>query len=160
MQENEPPHLQQEPQQEPQQKPQQEPQQESQQESQQKLLWSLFSLRLGVFIVMFVWTLDKFVNPAHSSKIFQYFYGIEGVGENIIYLFGALQLVLVFAFLAGIKKQVTYGLVFFLHGASTFSSYAKYFDAFNNLLFFAAWPMLAACFALYLLRNEDTKFTL
>ncbi|MFT4747085.1 MAG: hypothetical protein ACI8XG_001162 [Congregibacter sp.] len=126
---------------------------------QQKLLWSLFSLRLGVFIVMFVWTVDKFVNPAHSSKIFQYFYGIEAVGENIIYVFGALQLILVLTFLAGIKKRITYGLVFLLHGASTLSSYAKYFDVFNSLLFFAAWPMLAACFTLYLLRDEDTKFT-
>ena len=120
---------------------------------QQKLLWSLFSLRLGVFIVMFVWTVDKFVNPAHSSKIFQYFYGIEAVGENIIYVFGALQLILVLAFLAGIKKRITYGLVFLLHGASTLSSYAKYFDVFNSLLFFAA------CFTLHLLRDEDTKFT-
>jgi hypothetical protein len=135
------------------------PQQKYQPESQQKLLWSLFSLRLGVFIVMFVWTIDKFVNPAHSSKIFQYFYGVEGVSENIIYLFGALQLVLVFAFLAGIKKRITYGLVFLLHAASTFSSYEKYLDIFNSLLFFAAWPMLAACLALYLLRDEDTKFT-
>jgi hypothetical protein len=127
---------------------------------QQKLLWPLFSLRAGVFIVMFVWTIDKFVNPTHSIKIFQYFYGIEGVAEPVVYLFGVLQMVLVLAFLAGVKKRITYGLILFLHGASTLSSYAKYADVFNNLLFFAAWPMLAACFTLYLLRNEDTKFTL
>lgn len=127
---------------------------------QQKLLWPLFSLRLGVFIVMFVWTIDKFVNPTHSIKIFQYFYGIEGVAEPVVYLFGVLQMVLVLAFLAGVKKRITYGLILFLHGASTLSSYAKYADVFNNLLFFAAWPMLAACFTLYLLRDEDTKFTL
>jgi len=127
---------------------------------QQKLQWSLFSLRLGVFVVMFVWTIDKFMNPAHGSKILQHFYGVEGVGESMVYLFGALQLVLVLAFLAGIKKRITYGLVFVLHAASTFSSFGKYIDVFNNLLFFAAWPMLAACFALYLLREEDTKFTL
>lgn len=127
---------------------------------QQKLLWPLFSLRLGVFVVMFVWTIDKFVNPTHSIKIFQYFYGIEGVAEPVVYLFGVLQMVLVLAFLAGVKKRITYGLILFLHGASTLSSYAKYADVFNNLLFFAAWPMLAACFTLYLLRDEDTKFTL
>lgn len=28
-----------------------------------------------------------------------------------------------------------------------------------NLLFFAAWPMLAACLALFLLRDEDTLAT-
>ena len=47
-----------------------------------------------------------------------------------------------------------------MHAGSTFSAYAQYYDVFNNLLFFAAWPMLAACAALYLLRDADTKFTL
>jgi putative oxidoreductase len=68
--------------------------------------------------------------------------------------------VLVLAFLVGFKKRITYGLVLLLHAGSTFSSFTKYIDTFNNLLFFAAWPMLAACLALYLLRDEDTKFTL
>lgn len=126
---------------------------------QHKLQWSLFSLRLGVFIVMFVWTLDKFINPGHSSKIFQHFYGVSGVAESMVYVLGALQLVLVLAFLMGIKKRFTYGLVLLLHAGSTFSAFANYLDAFNNLLFFAAWPMLAACFALYLLRDEDNKFS-
>ena len=38
-----------------------------------RLSWALLSLRVAVFIVMFVWTLDKFVNPAHSMKIFEKF---------------------------------------------------------------------------------------
>ena len=59
-------------------------------------------------------------------------------------------------FLAGAFKTWTYGLILILHAASTFSSYSQYLDAFNNLLFFAAWPMLAACLALFLLREADT----
>jgi len=43
-----------------------------------------------------------------------------------------------------------------MHTVSTLSSYAQYLDPFNNLLFFAAWPMLAACVALFLLRGHDT----
>jgi len=125
-----------------------------------RLQWSLLALRVGVFIVMLFWTLDKFINPDHSIKIFEKFYAISGLGESIAYILGTLQLMLVIAFVAGIKKRITYGLIFLLHGASTLSAYGQYFDAFNNLLFFAAWPMLAACFALYLLRDEDTKFTL
>lgn len=82
------------------------------------------------------------------------------MGESIAYLLGGLQLILIFAFLFGFKKRLSYGLIFLLHGGSTLSALAQYFDPFNNLLFFAAWPMWAACFALYLLRNEDTKFTL
>jgi hypothetical protein len=59
-----------------------------------------------------------------------------------------------------LKKRITCRLIFVLHGASTLSAYAQYYDAFNHLLFFAAWPMWAACFALYLLRDADTKLTL
>ncbi|WP_064665251.1 hypothetical protein [Pseudoalteromonas prydzensis] len=124
-----------------------------------RIQWSLFSLRLGVFVVMLMWTLDKFVNPAHSARIFEHFYGISGANDTVAYILGALQLILVLAFMAGIKKRITYGVIFLMHGASTLSSYAQYFDGFNNLLFFAAWPMWAACFTLYILRVEDTKFT-
>jgi len=126
---------------------------------QNRLQWSLFSLRLGVFIVMFMWTMDKFVNPAHSAKVFEIFYGVSS-STVAVYILGAVQLILVLAFLGGVKKRLTYGLIFILHGASTLSAYNQYMDGFNNLLFFAAWPMWAACFALYLLRDEDVKFTI
>jgi hypothetical protein len=124
-----------------------------------RLEWSLFSLRLGVFIVMIMWTLDKFVTPGHSAKIFEHFYGISGSTDMVAYILGALQLVLVFAFVAGIQKRITYGAIFVMHGLSTLSSYNQYIDGFNNLLFFTAWPMWAACFALYLLRDQDVKYT-
>jgi hypothetical protein len=120
---------------------------------------SLFALRLGVFIVMFIWTMDKFVNPGHSVVVFEKFYGI-GSSTMITYAVGALQLLLVLAFVTGIKKRFTYGLIFLMHGGSTLSAFAKYADPFNSLLFFAAWPMWAACFALYLLRDADVKFTI
>lgn len=34
----------------------------------------LLLLRLSVFLVMLMWTLDKFVNPDHAAAIFQNFY--------------------------------------------------------------------------------------
>ncbi|XPF94743.1 hypothetical protein ACM9HF_01690 [Colwellia sp. RE-S-Sl-9] len=127
---------------------------------QNRLQWSLLSLRVGVFIVMVMWTLDKFLNPGHSARIFEKFYGISGSSDIITYILGALQLILVLAFLAGIKKRITYGIIFIMHGMSTLSSYNQYLDGFNNLLFFTAWPMWAACFTLYLLREQDVKFTI
>ncbi len=120
---------------------------------------SLLLLRLGVFIVMFVWTLDKFVNPAHSGRVFERFYGIGGLSPSVFTVLGVLQLILVIAFVLGFRKRITYGLVLLLHAGSTLSSWAQYLDAFNNLLFFAAWPMLAACVALYLLRDSDRLLT-
>lgn len=124
-----------------------------------RLQTSLLTLRLGVFIVMFVWTMDKFVNPGHSVVVFEKYYGL-GSSDLISYLLGTVQLLLVLAFVTGIKKRFTYGLIFLMHGGSTLSAYAKYADPFNSLLFFAAWPMWAACFTLYLLRDADVKFTI
>ncbi|MCX2783553.1 hypothetical protein OQJ46_11210 [Microbulbifer thermotolerans] len=121
---------------------------------------SLLALRLGVFIVMLMWTLDKFVNPAHTGKVFEKFYGIEWLTSHMSYIFGSLELLLVLAFVAGLWRRWTYGLVLILHAISTFSSYKQYMAPFDHLLFFAAWPMLAACLALYWLRDWDNLFTL
>jgi putative oxidoreductase len=88
-------------------------------------------LRIGVFIVRLMWTLDKFVQPGHSAGVFKKFYQLDIGGPAV-------------------------GAVLLLHGVSTVSSYRQYLAAFDNLLFFAAWPMLAACVTLYLLRDLDT----
>lgn len=127
-------------------------------ETKARLQWSLFALRLGIFIVMLVWTLDKFVNPGHSAAVFDKFYFISGLGETAFMVIGVIQLLIVIGFVIGFKKRITYGLVLIFHGISTFASFPVYLDPFSNLLFFAAWPMLAACLALYLLRDEDKKF--
>ncbi|MDA9189548.1 hypothetical protein N9O57_01060 [bacterium] len=123
---------------------------------------ALFALRCGVFIVMFMWTIDKFINPVHTSRVFAKYYLIDGLSNVYSYAVGGLQLVLVLGFLLGVKKRLTYGLIFFMHAISTLSSYAMYLDPWGpkNLLFFAAWPMLAAIYALYILRDEDTLFTI
>lgn len=125
----------------------------------QRIATALLLLRLGVFIVMIIWTLDKFVNPQHSAAVFENFYGLGGLSDTAFMFIGLLQLLLVLAFVAGFMKRISYGIVLLLHSASTLSSWQQYLDAFNNLLFFAAWPMLAACIALYMLRDLDTRFT-
>lgn len=125
----------------------------------ERISLALLMLRLGVFLVMLMWTLDKFVNPGHAAAVFENFYGLSGVGGIVLTVLAALELVLLIGFLIGYRKRITYGLVFLLHAVSTLSSYKQYLDPWDNLLFFAAWPMLAACFALYLLRDLDTRFT-
>lgn len=123
---------------------------------------ALLALRLGVFIVMIMWTIDKFVNPGHAGAVFAKYYKIDGLSEMISYLLGSLQLAVVVSFLLGIKKRFTYGILLILHGISTLSTFAMYLDPWGprNLLFFAAWPMLAAIYALYLMRDEDTLLTI
>jgi putative oxidoreductase len=124
---------------------------------QRRLAISLLCLRMSVFLVMLMWTLAKFVSPDRAAGIFSKFYGISGLEVQMVYVLAALELVLLFAFLAGIARRWSYGIVLLLHAVSTLSSWRQYSQPFEgaNLMFFAAWPMLAACVALYLLRDSD-----
>jgi hypothetical protein len=126
-----------------------------------RLRLALLLLRLSVFVVMAVWTIDKFVEPQHASRIMAEFYFIGGIGNAVVYALAVLELVILLAFLVGFAKRWSYGLVLLLHAVSTLASYKKYLAPFQppNLLFFAAIPMLAACFALYCLRDADVLWT-
>ncbi len=130
-------------------------------ESSNRIANALFLLRLGVFVVMFMWTIDKFINPDHAAAVYQSFYFLGEFSATIFLIIGALEMLILIGFLLGIKKTITYGLVLAFHTVSTVSTWAKFLDPFEgvNLLFFAAIPMLAACWALFSLRDLDTKFT-
>ncbi len=120
---------------------------------------ALLALRLSVFLVMLVWTLDKFLAPDHAAKVYEHFYFIRGLGAPVMYLIGAVELAIILGFVLGIAKRFTYGAVFLLHAVSTLSSFPMYLNPAAGRLFYAAWPMLAACFALYALRDQDTLCT-
>jgi len=126
-----------------------------------KLELSLLLLRLSVFLVMFMWAIDKFINPGHAAKVYESFYYIAGLEVVVMYAIGAIEIGILLLFLVGYKKKYTYGAVLVFHAVSTMSSFKQYLAPFEgpNLLFFAAWPMLAACLALFLLRDRDNKWS-
>ncbi len=111
---------------------------------------------------MLIWALDKLIRPEHAAEIYQSYYQLSGFAHIAMYVIGALELILLILFVLGLFKRVTYGLVLIFHAISTVSSFKQYFAPYvgPHLLFFAAWPMLAACFALYLLREKDTLLAL
>ncbi len=125
-----------------------------------KLQLSLFLLRVSVFVVMAMWSLDKILAPDHAAAVFENFYFICGMGAGILLVLGVVQLAIEVAFLLGLWKVWTYGFVLVTHTISTLSSWQQYLDPFNNMLFLAAIPMLAACIALFLLRDDDRMWTL
>lgn len=122
----------------------------------------LLLTRISVFIAMMIWVTDKFVQPDHTAAVFQAFYGVSGITTGLAYILGTLQLIIMVGFLLGYQKRITYGLVLLMHTASTLVSFPRYLAPFesSNILFYAAWPMLAACFTLYYLRDLDTRATL
>ncbi len=126
-----------------------------------KLSISLLFIRLSIFLVMFMWTIDKFINPGHATKIFEKFYYISGLETTVIYAVATIEMLILVLFVAGYHKKYTYGAVLVFHAVSTLSSFKQYMAPFEgaHLLFFAAWPMLAACLMLFMLRDKD-KLTL
>lgn len=126
----------------------------------QSLQVSLLILRISVFIVMAMWSLDKLVNPGHAAAVFENFYFIGGMGGTALLVIGLAQLAIEVAFVLGLWKLWTYGFVMITHAVSTLSSWQQYLDPFNNMLFLAAIPMLGACIALFLLREEDRYLSL
>ncbi len=129
--------------------------------TEKRLKLPLLLLRYGVFIVMFFWTIDKFVDTEHAAAIFKTFYFMGGLSDTALYAIGAVELAIILGFVLGYQKLYTYGAVLALHGISTVASFGGYIKPFEgpNLLFFAAWPMLAACFTLFYLRDLDTLWT-
>ena len=93
-----------------------------------RIATSLLALRLGVFIVMVMWTLDKFVNASHAARVFEGFYGVGGLGQPVMAAIGIAELLLILAFVVGYQKRISYGGVLLLHGISTLSSYRQYLD--------------------------------
>jgi hypothetical protein len=122
---------------------------------------ALLVLRVTVFLVMLIWTIDKFVRPEHAISVYEHFYFLPGLGPAIVYSIAVAELILLLGFVIGFAPRFTYGLVLLLHAGSTFSSFRQYLAPFEevNILFFAAWPMLGACFALYYLRDLDTLWS-
>lgn len=127
-----------------------------------RLKLSLLTMRLSVFVVMSMWTIDKFINPGHGAKIIEKFYFIPGLPETVMLGIGVLESIVLVCFVLGLFKKWTYGAVLLFHAVSTFSSWQQYLSPFEgpHLLFFAAWPMLSGCLLLFLLREEDSLWTL
>ncbi len=120
-----------------------------------RLSISLLLLRLSFGLVMMVWAFDKILNPEHGAAVFEGFYGLTGVGDQIIRIIGFAQALIVVGFLLGIAKTWTYGAVLLMHAVTTLVSWSAYLKPLENILFFSAWPMLAGLVTLFLLRAED-----
>lgn len=119
-----------------------------------QLAIGLLLTRLSIGLVFLMWALDKVLMPDHAIKVFAGFYGLT-ISTNFSIILGLLQIAFVLAFVVGYKKNITYLSVLVLHAISTLISFPKYLEPMSNLLFFAAWPMLAACYFLYVLRDYD-----
>ncbi|WP_431302249.1 hypothetical protein [Sediminicoccus sp. BL-A-41-H5] len=110
-------------------------------ESRLALALRVLRLTLGIFFLQ--WGIEKFVVPATTLAIFRNFYGID-FGSWAPPLLGTAQVLIAIALL--------------LHGVTVIVSVPRILSPWNpvsNHFFIAGVSILAAFFALYLLRDWD-----
>jgi len=122
---------------------------------------SLLVIRLSMVLFLLPWVIDKFVRPDHAIAVLEGFYGLGGLGAPLVLALGVAQALVLLLFALGIARAWSYGLVLVMHALTTLVSWQQYLDPYTgaNILFFAAWPALGACVALFLLREHDTLWT-
>jgi len=54
---------------------------------------------------MFAWTIDKFIRPEHAAAVFKGFYFIEGLDQSIYFIIGAIEMMIILAFLLATKND-------------------------------------------------------
>ena len=130
-------------------------------ETKDRLPLALLVLRLGIFLVLILWTLDKFINPTEAISIYSGYYGVH-LSSVGVYVLGALELLVVLAFLVGMQKRLSRAVVMAMVSTTVLFPGRLYFHPYVDhiLLFFAFWTMLAGCFALYSLREYDVIWSL
>ncbi len=121
---------------------------------------ALFILRIGLGGFLLLWSIDKLVTPEGVVAIYQFFYHVS-ITNEIDYVIGAFELLLSLAIMAGFLKTYSYGLGLLLHVTSTIASYQQLLNPFGgNHLYIAAIPVLAGFIALFLIRRQDTLWSL
>jgi len=122
---------------------------------------ALLVLRLSLVVFFAVWAVEKLVKPEAAIAIAGAFYGVE-LTTMMAYLTGAVQIVMLALFAAGIARTASYGFFLLIHTVSVLSSYEQMLNPYQsyNHLFQAGLPTLAALVALFMLRDQDRLLTL
>lgn len=121
----------------------------------------LFLTRLSIFYFLLPWQLMRFTAPEAVVGIAKKHYKFS-LPESASMITGVLMMILLVAFLLGIKKRISYGLVFILHALGTLMTLPRLIIGAPDfkILFLAAIPTVFAMLLLYCLRDEDTMFSL
>jgi putative oxidoreductase len=59
-----------------------------------RIATALLVLRLTIFFVMLILTIDKFVRPPHAASVYEHFCFLGGFSPTIIYALGDPELLL------------------------------------------------------------------
>lgn len=122
---------------------------------------ALLLLRLGLAWFLFVWAVNKILEPGQYVRIWGYFHGVD-IGANLPIFMGGAQIIICVAAALGLWRIASYGLLFLMHLVTViviFPSLAAPFVIENNFPVnrnsAIALAALGGFAALWLLRHRD-----
>ena len=126
-----------------------------------KLRLGLFLLRISTGMFFLVWSIDKFVNSAHTIRVFEKFYSVD-ISSQVSFGLGILQTAIVLAFMIGLFRPWSTLALLAMHTVSVGSTWAHLIAPYAGgpgLVFWAGVPVWFGLLLLYLMRDEDTLGT-
>jgi len=127
-----------------------------------KLRWGLFLLRISTGLFFLAWSIDKFVNSAHTIRVFEKFYSVD-ISSQVSLGLGTVQTAIVLAFMAGLFRPWTILALLAMHTVSVGSTWAHLIAPYAGgpgLVFWAGVPVWFGLLLLYLMRDADTLGTI
>ena len=127
-----------------------------------RLSLALAFLRLALGAYLIVMSLEYFVDPVGALKVWNTIYPFKVTGSWIP-IIGVSSLLLSILFILGLFRPVTYALVILLQFTQVLSNWkivwmingGEWVDRITLLFQTAGFPILAAYFTLFLLRDAD-----
>lgn len=122
----------------------------------------LLVLRVTTALFFLVWSLDKIINAKHTLRVFEKFYFLP-LSESTSLMLGIAQTLIVLAFMAGFQKKWTTLALLAMHTVSVGSTWQHLINPYTGgpgLVFWAGVPVWAGLLLLWLMRDEDSMWSL
>lgn len=75
---------------------------------------ALLILRLGLIWFLFVWAVNKIIEPGQYARIWGYFHGID-IGATMPFYMGTAQTIICVVAALRLWRSLSYGLLFLMH---------------------------------------------
>lgn len=123
--------------------------------------WSLLLTRITLGWLLVLWGLDKLVNVEHSIRVADSFYFGIASGQQILSVFGVLEILLGLFVIVGFMRRYAYPIATVVLALTAVGVWRSIVDPWGwvlegtNVLFYPSAIILAAALVLWGFQDED-----
>lgn len=122
---------------------------------------ALLFLRVAVGFLLVIWGADKLLNVDHGLKVSEHFYAGIFSAASLLTAFGAIEILLGFAIVAGLGRRFVYPPLLLITGVTLLAVWKSIVDPLGRfleggqLLFYPSSIVFASAIVLWAFRDED-----